>query len=67
MMDDEDDTRDAILFRLWCKGASYPGGWPSRLAKLFCEHSPKNGENMQPKHYRAALMALAREKGINLP
>ena len=65
--DPDDDTRDAILFRFWIRAASYPGGRPGRLAKLFQEHGPKGGENMQPRHYRAALMALAKEKGVNLP
>ena len=66
-MDDQDDTRDGMLFRLWCGAASYPGGWPSRLGELLSEHGPKGGENVQPHHYRAALMALAAEKGVNLP
>ena len=66
-MSDDDDIRDGILFRLWCQAASYPGGSPMRLIGLIQDHSPKNGESMQPKHYRAALMAYAAEKGINLP
>ena len=66
-IDLDDDTRDGILFRLWIKAGSYPGGWPGRLMELFHEHGPKNGDNLQPRHYRAALMALAKEKGINLP
>ena len=64
---DDDDARDGILFRFWIRAASWPGGWPMRLMQTIQEHSPKNGENMQPKHYRAALMALAKEKGVNLP
>lgn len=65
--DPDDDTRDAILFRFWVKAASYPSGWPGRLMQLFNEHGPAKGEQMQPRHYRAALMALAAEKGVNLP
>ncbi len=65
-MSDRDDL-DGILFRLWCRAASYPGGWPGRLNALLTEHGPKNGENVEPRHYRAALMALAKENGINLP
>lgn len=64
----ENDDRDGILFRFWIRAAAYPGGWPGRLMELFHEHGPKPGEgNVQPKHYRAALMALAAEKGVNLP
>lgn len=66
-IDLEDDVLDGILFRFWIRAASYPGGWPMRLMELFDEHKPKNGENVQPRHYRAALMALAKEKGVNLP
>lgn len=64
----EDDARDGVLFRFWIRAASYPGGWPLRLMQVIEENSPKPGEgNMQPKHYRAALMQLAKEKGVNLP
>jgi hypothetical protein len=66
MTDTDDDTRDGMLFRLWCKAASYPGGRPSRLNRLIQKHSPAQG-NMQPQHYRAALMEYAQEEGINLP
>jgi hypothetical protein len=62
----DDDARDGILFRFWIRAASYPGGWPGRLLELLDQHRPA-GEQMQPKHYRAALMALAKEKGVNLP
>lgn len=65
--DTDDDARDGVLFRFWIRAASYPGGWPLRLMELMREHSPGGGENMQPKHYRAALLALAKEKGVNLP
>lgn len=68
MTDDDDDAIDGVLFRFWIRAASYPGGWPGRLMQLFAEHGPKPGEGgVQPKHYRAALMALAKEKGVNLP
>jgi hypothetical protein len=65
--DPHSDERDGILFRFWIRAASYSDGWPSRLCQLFRDHGPKNGENVQPHHYRAALMALAKEKGVNLP
>lgn len=69
MPDDFDnDDLDGVLFRFWIRAASYPGGWPGALMKAFEAHGPKPGEgNMQPRHYRAALMALAQEKGVNLP
>ena len=63
----EDDARDGVLFRFWIRAGSYPGGWPGRLSELFREHGPKGKENVEPRHYRAALMALAKEKGVNLP
>lgn len=65
--DPDDDYRDGVLFRFWIRAASYPGGWPARLNELMREYGPKDGENLQPRHYRAALMALAKEKGVNLP
>lgn len=65
--DPDSDERDGILFRFWIRAASYPDGWPLRLFELMREHGPKTGENMQPRHYRAALMSLAKEKGVNLP
>ena len=65
--DADSDDRDGILFRFWIRAASYPGGWPARLNQLFREHGPIGSENVQPRHYRAALMALAQEKGVNLP
>jgi hypothetical protein len=66
IIDLDDDARDGILFRFWIRAASFPGGWPGDLMRAFDAHTPK-GENMQPRHYRAALMALAKEKGVNLP
>jgi len=65
-IDDEDDTRDGILFRFWIVAASYPGGWPSRLAKLIEEETRKDGL-AKPASYRRALLRLANEKGVNLP
>lgn len=67
MADPHNDDMDGVLFRFWIRAASYPGGWPGRLSELMLEHGPKGGENMQAHHYRAALMALAVEKGVNLP
>lgn len=60
------DERDGALFRFWIRAASYPDGWPGRLSELLEEHRPKN-ESMRPEHYRAALLALAAEKRVNLP
>lgn len=65
-IDPLDDTRDGMLFRLWCRAASYPGGKPSLLVKLISDNSPEKG-NMQPEHYRAALMEYAKQTGVNLP
>lgn len=61
------DELDGYLFRLWCRGASYPGGNPNMLAEMFVKHGPARGENMQPHHYRAALLAYAKATGANLP
>lgn len=61
-----DDELDVVLFRFWIRAASYPGGWPHRLSQVFAENIPKSG-NVQSQHYRAALMQLAKEKGVNLP
>ena len=65
-MDLENDDIDGVLFRFWIRAASYPGGWPGRLCEVIQENVPDKG-NVQPKHYRAALMQLAKEKGVNLP
>lgn len=59
-MADDDDIRDGILFRFWCKMASYPGGSPGRVMKALI-----NCHTIE--EYRAALMQLAKEEGINLP
>ena len=63
----EDDDLDGILFRFWIRAASYPSGWPSKLVETIYEHRPKDGGNMRPRHSRTALLALAKEKGVNLP
>lgn len=55
-----DDTRDGLLFRFWIRAASYPAGWPSVTMRAL---SPC----VTPEDYRAALMKLARDKGVNLP
>jgi hypothetical protein len=62
----DDDMRDGILFRLWVRAASYPGGWPSRLSQLIQEETTAEG-HASPATYRRALMRLAAEKGVNLP
>ena len=59
-MTEHDDDLDGVLFRFWIRAASYPDGWPSAVAAAL---SPCT----RPEEYRAALMKLAREKGVNLP
>lgn len=59
-MTENDDDLDGVLFRFWIRAASSPGGWPSALIKAL---SPCT----TPAEYRAALMKLAQEKGVNLP
>ena len=66
MTDFDDDDRDAILFRFWCRAASYPEGWPGRLNELFMETADLDGR-LTPSGYRRALTTLAQEKGVNLP
>jgi hypothetical protein len=61
------DERDGVLFRFWCRASAYPGGWPLELMKLFEEVRSDQRENMRPEHYRAALIELAKRKGVNLP
>ena len=58
-MTEDDDIRDAILFRFWCKAASTNG--------LIIEtaHALKNC--LTAADYRKALTDLARRKGVNLP
>lgn len=55
--ENEDDIRDAMLFRFWVRGAS---DYPSEVAKAI-------GPCITPDQYRAALKTLALSKGINLP
>jgi hypothetical protein len=59
-MTEHDDDLDGVLFRFWIRAASYPGGWPSAVAAALslCK---------TPAEYRAALIKLAQEKGVNLP
>jgi hypothetical protein len=66
-MSDDDHIRDAMLFRFWCRAASYPGGWPSELAKAFNDEMAGSVANVTPDAYRRALTRLAQEKGINFP
>lgn len=66
VMDDEDDALDGVLFRFWCRAASYPGGWPSAVAKAIQIEQATEGYG-SPATYRRALMKLAHEKGVNLP
>lgn len=65
-MDPCNDDLDGVLFRFWCRAASYPGGWPGRLIEIFSEEA-SGGRPMTPEGYRRALMKLATEKGVNLP
>jgi len=65
-MDDLDDTRDGMLFRLWCRAASYPEGRPSLLIRLINEECSASGRG-EPTAYRRALMRYAETEGINLP
>lgn len=64
--DDTDDYRDGVLFRFWIRAASYPEGWPSRLAQIIQEETTTEGRG-SPAAYRRALTRLAIEKGVNLP
>ena len=59
-MDMEDDDLDGVLFRFWIRATAFPGGWPgdTMRALLHCK---------TPNEYRAALIKLAQEKGVNLP
>lgn len=66
MTDDMDDTRDGMLFRLWCRAASYPGGKPSLVARLIQEECTKSGRG-EPQAYRRALLRYAEIEGVNLP
>ena len=56
----EDDHLDGVLFRFWIRAGSYPGGWPGDTARAITHCTT-------PAEYRAALMKLAQEKGVNLP
>lgn len=63
--DDLNDENDGILFRFWCRAASFPGGWPGRLSELMNQEITRDGF-ATPAAYRRALMLLAEEKGVNL-
>lgn len=56
---EEDDIRDAMLFRFWIKAAS-AGGFPGETASAICRC-------ITPDDYRKVLKALAASKGVNLP
>lgn len=66
MLDPTSDDLDGVLFRFWCRAASFPGGWPHRLMILMNEEHMKAGQ-ATPQSYRRALIRLAEEKGVNLP
>ena len=58
-MTEEDDIRDAMLFRFWCRAAS-GYGMVSETAKALAHcHTVAD--------YRKALTDLARRHGVNLP
>lgn len=59
-MTDDEDIRDAALFRYWCKMASFPDGSPVKVAKALMNC-------LTADDYRKALTALALEDRINLP
>lgn len=54
-----DDDLDGILFRFWIRAAS-SYGYPGEVAAALCKCVTEDD-------YRAALMDLARRKGVNLP
>lgn len=64
--DPDDDALDGVLFRFWIRAASYPGGWPSALMAVIEKECRAEG-HASPAAYRRALLALAKEKGVNLP
>lgn len=64
--DPEDDAIDGVLFRFWIRASSYPGGWPSAVMATIEKEIRADG-HASPAAYRRALLALAREKGVNLP
>jgi hypothetical protein len=65
-MDEHDDDLDGVLFRFWCRAASYPGGWPSEVSIEIGRAISEDG-HATPATYRRALMRLAEAKGVNLP
>ena len=57
---DEEDIRDAMLFRFWCRAASNGSGMIAETMRALMEcHSVDD--------YRKALTALAKKHGVNLP
>lgn len=56
-MSEDDDIRDAMLFRFWIRAAE---SWPGETANILAQcHSAED--------YRAALTLLANRHGVNLP
>lgn len=66
VVDAEDDALDGVLFRFWIRASSYPGGWPSAVMATIEKEIRAEG-HASPAAYRRALLALAKEKGVNLP
>lgn len=60
LFDFDSDELDGVLFRFWIRAASYPGGWPTELARELYHCTT-------PADYRKALVSLAKAKGVNLP
>ena len=53
----DNDDFDGVLFRFWIHAASY---YPCQTAKAI-------SGCLTPEDYRTALLALARERRVNLP
>lgn len=56
---EDDDIRDAMLFRFWVRAAS-ASGFPGETALAIMRCTT-------PDEYRTALKALATKHGVNLP
>ena len=59
-MTEDDDIRDAMLFRFWCRAAQFPKGYPIELSAAFTRCKTADD-------YRKALTELALKKGVNIP
>lgn len=59
-MTEEEDIRDAMLFRFWCRAASSGSGLVNETANALTHC-------LTVEDYRKALIDLARRNGVNLP